>query len=155
MNVLDTIFEAKAKGLRIGFTCSTFDLCHSGHILAIADAKKECDFLVVGLQCDPSVDRPEKNKPIQNMFERWVQVSGLKYVDAVVPYDTEADLTNLLNTIMPDVRVLGVEYKGKKFTGSEIDSIQIVHNRRDHSYSSSGLRRRVAEGELNTQLENK
>src|ERR1700733_4963935 len=99
------------KELRVGFTCSAFDLCHAGHISMLQDAKRQCDYLIVGLQNDPSLDRPTKNKPIQSIVERYLQVSGVRYVDEVIPYNTEKDLEDLLQILPIDVRILGEEYK--------------------------------------------
>jgi glycerol-3-phosphate cytidylyltransferase len=128
---------------RVGIVASCFDLFHTGHILMLMEAKENCDRLVVALQSDPTLDRPEKNKPIQGLFERYVQVEACKYVDSVIPYDTEADLYNLLAGYDWDVRFLGDDYVGRTdFTGAELD-IPIHYCSRKHSYSSSGLRRRI------------
>ena len=130
-------------GLRVGFTCSCFDLFHAGHVLMLYEARKECDRLVVALQSDPSIDRPEKNKPIQGLFERFVQVEACQYVDQVVPYDTEADLYNLLAGYDWDVRFLGEDYCGRSdYTGYDLD-IPIHWCSRKHDYSSSRLRGRI------------
>lgn len=131
---------------KIGFTCSTFDLLHAGHVTMLEEAKRECDYLIVGLQNDPTIDRPEKNAPIQSIVERQIQLSAVKYVDEIVIYNTEDDLQDLLLTLPIDIRVLGVEYKGKDFTGKEIAKqrgSKIVYNGRDHSFSSTSLRKRV------------
>ena len=131
---------------KIGFTCSTFDLLHAGHITMLEEAKRHCDFLIVGLQNDPTEDRPEKNKPVQSIVERQIQLAAVKYVDEIVIYNTEQDLTDLLLTLPIDVRILGDEYKSKDFTGKEIAKqrgSKIVYNGRDHSFSSSSLRKRV------------
>jgi len=131
---------------KIGFTCSTFDLLHAGHVTMLEEAKRECDYLIVGLQNDPTIDRPEKNAPIQSIVERQIQLSAVKYVDEIVIYNTEDDLQDLLLTLPIDIRVLGVEYKGKDFTGREIAKqrgSKIVYNGRDHSFSSTSLRKRV------------
>ena len=132
---------------KIGFTCSTFDLLHEGHITMLEEAKHHCDYLIVGLQTDPTVDRPEsKNAPIQTIVERQIQLAAVKYIDEIVVYTTEQDLTDLLLTLPIDVRVLGDEYKTKDFTGKEIAKqrgSKIVYNGRDHSFSSSSLRKRV------------
>ena len=131
---------------KIGFTCSTFDLLHAGHITMLEEAKRHCDFLIVGLQNDPTEDRPEKNKPVQSIVERQLQLAAVKYVDEIVIYNTEQDLTDLLLTLPIDVRILGDEYKTKDFTGKEIAKqrgSKIVYNGRDHSFSSSSLRKRV------------
>ena len=127
---------------RIGFTCSSFDLFHAGHVLMLAEAKSQCDYLIVGLQTDPTIDRPEKNKPVQSVFERFVQVEGCKHVDAVIPYATEADLLNILKSIHIDVRILGEEYQNRAFTGEDLD-IEIYFNKRSHAFSTTELRERI------------
>ena len=138
------------NGKRIGFTCSAFDLLHAGHVTMLQEAKSQCDYLIVGLQNDPSADRPQKNRPVQSIVERQIQLDGSKYVDEIWVYNTEKDLEDLLLTLPIDVRILGVEYEGKEFTGREIchkRNIELYFNGRDHSFSSSGLRRRVFEAE--------
>jgi glycerol-3-phosphate cytidylyltransferase len=127
---------------RIGFTCSAFDLFHAGHVLMLAEAKSQCDYLIVGLQTDPTIDRPEKNKPVQSVFERFVQVEGCKHVDMVIPYATEADLLNILKSIHIDVRILGEEYQNRTFTGEDLD-IEIYFNKRSHAFSTTELRERI------------
>lgn len=130
----------------IGFTCSTFDLFHAGHIVMLQEAKLKCDYLVVGLLADPTKDRPDtKNKPIQSMFERYVQVSSCKYVDEVIPFETEQDIIDIILTIRPDIRICGEEYKDKDHTGKGL--CPIYYNKRSHSFSSSELRKRVYEAE--------
>lgn len=132
----------------IGFTCSTFDLLHAGHITMLEEAKRNCDFLIVGLQNDPTEDRPEKNKPVQSIVERQLQLAAVKYVDEIVIYNTEQDLIDLLLCLPIDVRVLGDEYQDKEFTGKEIAQqrgSKIIYNGRDHSFSSSSLRKRVVQ----------
>lgn len=141
---------------KIGFTCSTFDLLHAGHVAMLQEAKTQCDYLICGLQNDPTLDRPNKNRPVQTIVERQMQLKGCRYVDEVWVYNTEKDLEDLLLTLPIDVRILGVEYEGKEFTGREIchkRGIELYFNGRDHSFSSSSLRRRVyeAEGEKNGQ----
>ena len=134
--------------MRIGFTCSTFDLLHAGHVQMLRDAKEQCDYLIVGLQFDPSVDRKEKNSPIQTIVERYTQLKGIKYVDEIIPYATEQDLEDILSLYTIDVRILGDEYRDKDFTGSDIcrqRDIEIFFNKRDHRFSTSDLRRRVCE----------
>ena len=138
---------------KIGFTCSTFDLLHAGHITMLEEAKHHCDYLIVGLQNDPTLDRPEKNTPVQSIVERQIQLAAVKYVDEIVIYNTEQDLVDLLLTLPIDVRVLGEEYKNKDFTGKEIAKqrgSKIVFNGRDHSFSSTSLRKRVFNEENNT-----
>ena len=130
----------------IGFTCSTFDLLHAGHVVMLEEAKRHCDYLIVGLQVDPTLDRDHKNAPIQSIVERQIQLSAIKYVDEIVIYNTEADLEDLLLTLPINVKVMGEEYKGKNFTGKQIckdRGIKLVYNGRDHSFSSTSLRKRV------------
>ena len=130
----------------IGFTCSTFDLLHAGHVVMLEEAKRHCDYLIVGLQVDPTLDRAHKNAPIQSIVERQIQLSAIKYVDEVVCYTTEADLEDLLLTLPINVKVMGEEYKNKDFTGKQIckdRGIKLVFNGRDHSFSSTSLRKRV------------
>ncbi|TDS13747.1 adenylyltransferase/cytidyltransferase family protein [Sphingobacterium paludis] len=136
--------------MRIGITFSAFDLLHAGHIKMLEDAKEQCDFLICGLQTDPTLDRPEKNKPTQTVVERYIQLKGCKYVDQIVPYATEQDLEDILRSFKVDVRILGDEYIEKNFTGRqycEEKGIDLYFNSRDHRFSSSGLRRTVAEKE--------
>lgn len=140
---IEQIFKLKKEGKVIGFTASTFDLGpHSGHDVMLMEAKQSCDFLVVALMTDPTISRKEKNAPVQTTFERWIQASSNRYIDMIIPYDTEQDLEDMLKIIMPDVRFVGEEYKGKQFTGSEIEGIKIVYNKRQHSFSSSSLRKK-------------
>ena len=132
--------------MRGGFTCSTFDLLHAGHIQMLREAKEQCEYLIVGLQTDPTVDRPEKNKPIQTLVERYTQLKAVGYVDEIIPYQTEQDLEDILSMYHIDIRVLGVEYKDKDFTGKSIcqkRGIDLYFNKRDHRFSSSDLRKRV------------
>jgi glycerol-3-phosphate cytidylyltransferase len=130
----------------IGFTASTFDLLHAGHVVMLEEAKRHCDYLIVGLQIDPTLDREHKNAPIQSIVERQIQLSAIKYVDEIVIYNTEADLEDLLLTLPINVKVMGEEYKGKDFTGKQIckdRGIKLIYNGRDHSFSSTSLRKRV------------
>ena len=132
--------------IKVGFTASTFDLLHAGHIQMLRDAKEQCDYLICGLQIDPSLDRPEKNSPVQTIVERYTQLSAVKYVDEIVPYQTEIDLEDILNMLHIDVRILGEEYKNGKFTGRAICAkrgIELFFNKREHRFSSSDLRKRV------------
>jgi len=134
--------------LKVGFTCSTFDLLHAGHVQMLREAKEQCDYLLVGLQMDPSVDREEKNAPVQNIVERYTQLKAVKYVDEIIPYGTEQDLKDILTMYNIHVRVLGVEYKDKDFTGKEIclqRGVDFYFNKRDHRFSTSDLRKRVCE----------
>lgn len=127
---------------RIGFTCSSFDLFHAGHVLMLSEAKSQCDYLIVGLQTDPTIDRPEKNKPVQSVFERFIQVEACKHVDMVIPYATEADLLNILQSIQIDVRILGEEYQNRAFTGDYL-GMEIYFNKRSHTFSTTELRERI------------
>jgi len=135
-----------------GFTCSTFDLFHAGHVVMLEEAKRQCDWLIVGIQIDPTIDRPgAKNKPVQSIIERQIQVSACDFVDEIIVYSTEKELEDILMTLPIDIRILGEEYKDKNFTGKDIcekRGIQIYFNKRDHYFSSSDLRTRVFEAEL-------
>lgn len=128
--------------MKIGFTCSTFDLFHAGHIIMLEEAKKQCDYLIVGLQTDPTIDRPFKNKPVQTVFERFVQLSACKYIDRVVVYATEKELLDILLSYSIDIRILGDEYMNETFTGYDLD-IELYFNKRKHSFSTTELRQRV------------
>tara|TARA_B100000424_G_scaffold128482_1_gene97260 strand:- start:1024 stop:1455 length:432 start_codon:yes stop_codon:yes gene_type:complete len=130
----------------IGFTCSTFDLLHAGHIAMLREAKSVCDYLICGLQLDPSIDRKEKNSPVQTIVERQAQLAAIKYVDEVLIYNTESDLLDIINMYPIDIRILGEEYKDKDFTGKDEckkRGIQLHFNKRDHRFSTSDLRMRV------------
>ena len=133
--------------MKIGITFSTFDLLHAGHVAMLREAKSKCDYLIVGLQSDPTIDRPNtKNKPIQTMFERYLQLKAVEYVDEVVPYQTEKDVIDILQTLPIDVRILGKEYKEKDFTGKDVCNqrgIELYFNTRDHRFSTTDLRKRV------------
>lgn len=134
----------------IGITFSTFDLLHAGHIAMLREAKEHCDYLICGLQVDPSLDRPDKNKPVQTLVERWTQLQGVKYVDEIIPYQTETDVEDILQLFNFNIRIIGDEYKHGKFTGRAICAargIEIYFNKRDHRFSSTELRKRVAERE--------
>ena len=138
--------------MKIGFTCSTFDLFHAGHLLMLEEAKKQCDYLIVGLQTDPTIDRPkEKNKPVQSVFERFIQLEACKYVDKVIPYATEKELIDILLSYHIDVRILGEEYMEKDFTGMEL-GMEFYFNQRKHSFSTTELRQRVVAAEINKGL---
>jgi len=133
--------------MRVGFTASTFDLLHAGHIMMLREAKTVCDYLIVGLQTDPTIDRQEKNKPVQTLLERYIQLNAIEYVDEIVPYQTEQDLEDILNMFPINVRILGEEYKNGKFTGRATCAkrgIELYYNKRDHRFSSSDLRERVS-----------
>jgi len=139
-------------GRPIGFTCSTFDLLHAGHILMLAECKSICDYLIVGLQTDPTIDRPEiKNKPVQSIVERYVQLSAVKFVDEIIVYDTEKDLEDLLMFLPISMRICGEEYKDRDLTGRDIcdtRGIKTYYNSRTHRFSSSELRQRTYQSEL-------
>lgn len=128
--------------MRIGFTCSTFDLFHAGHVMMLREAKEQCDHLIVGLQTDPTIDRAEKNKPVQGVFERFVQLNACVHVDEIIPYSTEKELRDILQSFKIDVRILGEEYQGKEFTGHDL-TMEYYFNKRRHSFSTSELRQRV------------
>lgn len=133
-----------------GITFSAFDLLHAGHAKMLEEAKTHCDYLIVGLQTDPTIDRPEKNKPTQSVVERYIQLKACKFVDEIVPYATEQDLQDILQSFAIDVRILGDEYKDKNFTGREYcekAAIKLIYNKRNHRFSSSGLRKEVYERE--------
>lgn len=151
--IFNKIKQLKQDGLKVGIVFSSFDLFHAGHVAMLAEAKNHCDYLIAALQTDPTIDRPDtKNPPIQTIVERQIQVSTNRNVDEVVVYQTEKDLEDLLLILPVDVRILGVEYKDMNFTGKEIcqhRGIEIVYNGRDHSFSSSSLRKRVSDSERN------
>ena len=151
--IFNRIKELKSQGLKIGITFSTFDLLHSGHVAMLAEAKNHCDYLIAGLQTDPTKDRPDtKNKPIQSIVERQISLSSNRFVDEIVVYETEQDLIDLILTLPIDVRILGVEYEDTNFTGRNEGTGRGIHhifNKRDHSFSSSSLRKRVHEAEVN------
>ena len=137
--------------MKVGITFSAFDLLHAGHIKMLEEAKRECDYLIVGLQTDPTLDRPEKNSPSQTVVERYIQLRGCKFVDEIVPYATEQDLEDILRSFKIDVRIIGNEYKEQNFTGRaycEQKGIALYFNVRDHRFSSSNLRKEVAEKQL-------
>jgi glycerol-3-phosphate cytidylyltransferase len=136
--------EVKRKGKIIGLTASTFDLLHAGHIAMLREAKQHCDWLIVGLLSDPTIDRPDtKNKPIQSLFERHMQLQAITYIDEIIPFESEQDLLDMLLVLMPNVRFCGEEYKDVDHTGKHIEGIKIHYNKRKHSFSSSELRERV------------
>jgi glycerol-3-phosphate cytidylyltransferase len=154
--IFNKIRELKDKGLKIGITFSTFDMLHAGHVAMLAEAKNHCDYLIAGLQTDPTIDRPDtKNRPVQSVVERQIQLAACRYVDEVVVYQTEQDLIDIILTLPIDVRILGVEYENKDFTGKKEcwdRDILLVFNGRDHSFSSSSLRKRVAAAEAEKAL---
>ena len=128
--------------MKIGITASAFDLLHAGHILMLKEAKSVCDYLIVALQVNPTFDRPEKNKPIQSFYERWTQLSAVKYVDEIIPYETEKELMTILQNNNIDIRIIGEEYRNKIFTGCNLE-MEYYFNKRTHKYSSSELRKRL------------
>jgi glycerol-3-phosphate cytidylyltransferase len=156
--IFNHIRRLTEEGKKIGITFSTFDMLHAGHIAMLADAKNHCDYLIAGLQTDPTIDRPDtKNKPVQSIVERQIQLAACRYVDEVVVYQTEQDLVDLLLILPIDVRILGVEYEEKEYTGKQEGyqrGIQPIFNERDHSFSSSSLRKRVVEAETIKLLKN-
>ena len=132
--------------MNTGITFSSFDLFHSGHVAMLKEARQNCDFLIVGVQTDPTIDRPEKNQPIQSVFERYVQLEGCKYIDQIIPYATEQDLIDVLLTYQICTRFIGEEYRTKEYTGKQLcidNGIEIYYNKRQHSFSTSELRKRI------------
>ena len=156
--IFNKVRELKEQGKVIGITFSAFDMLHAGHVAMLAEAKNHCDYLICGLQTDPTIDRPDtKNKPIQSIVERQIQLAACRYVDEVVVYQTEQDLIDLLLILPVDVRILGVEYENQEYTGRQeghIRGITPIYNKRDHSFSSSSLRKRVAHAETEKLLKN-
>lgn len=141
--IIEFMMKEKTK---IGITCSAFDLLHTGHILMLEECKNHCDFLICALQLDPNIDRPEKNKPVQSIVERWIQLNSVKWVDQIIPYSTEKDLEEIFKSLPINVRILGEEYKDKNFTAKEIcekRGIEIIYNSRTHDFSSTELRNRI------------
>ena len=148
--IFNRVKELKEQGLRIGITFSQFDMLHAGHIAMLSEAKNHCDYLIAGLQNNAQWDRPDKNAPIQSIVERQISLSAVRFVDEIVVYNTEKDLEDILLTLPVDVRILGVEYMEKDFTGRAIcekRKIELIFNSRDHSFSSSSLRKRVVQAE--------
>lgn len=148
--IFNNVKELKAKDLRIGITFSQFDVLHAGHVAMLAEAKNHCDYLICGLQNDASLERKGKNSPVQSIVERQISLSGVRFVDEIIVYNTEKDIEDILLTLPIDVRILGVEYQHKDFTGLYIcqqRGIELVFNTRDHSFSSSSLRKRIVDAE--------
>jgi glycerol-3-phosphate cytidylyltransferase len=143
--------------MKIGFNCSCFDLFHAGHVTMLKMEKEKCDYLKVALQVDPTIDRPGlKNKPVQSIYERYAQVQACKYVDEILVYDTEAELLNLIMTQDMHIRFLSEEYLNRDFTGKQYcmdNGIELFYHKRQHTYSTSDLRKRVYEMELAKQKE--
>jgi glycerol-3-phosphate cytidylyltransferase len=129
--------------MKKGITASTFDLLHTGHIIMLKEAKEVCDYLICALHVDPSIERPEKNKPIQSLYERYIQLQSVKYVDEIIPYETENELLTILQSNQIDIRIIGEDYYDKSFTGRDIEEIKIHFNKRKHNYSSTDLRNRI------------
>jgi glycerol-3-phosphate cytidylyltransferase len=139
----------------IGFTCGTYDLFHAGHNILLRDCRSQCDKLIVGLHTDPTIDRKEKNKPVQSVFERWIQLKNCSWVDEIIPYETETDLLNLLATTEINKRFLGEDYVGKPFTGESLSkqlNIEIIFFKRRHNFSSTELRNRVYDAETKSRI---
>lgn len=137
--------------MKVGITCSTFDLLHSGHVAMLREAKTACDYLICALQNDPSVDRPNKNQPVQNIVERQAQLAAIRYVDEILVYNTEDELRDILSMYQIDVKIMGEEYRDIDFTGKDIcqkRGIEFYFNKRDHRFSTSDLRKRVEESSL-------
>lgn len=137
--------------MRVGITFGAFDLLHAGHCLMLQEAKSQCDYLIVGLQTDPTIDRPQKNKPVQSLVERYIQLKAISVVDEIIPYQTEAELLEIIKAIPIDVRIIGADYLNKDFTGKDLADelgIETYYNRRDHAFSTTDLRLRVWENEL-------
>ena len=132
---------------KIGFTCGSFDLLHAGHVLMLEEAKRQCDHLIVGIQIDPTIDRPDKNKPVQSLEERKTVLRGIKWVDEIRTYTTESELYEMLALLAPDVRILGADWEGKEFTGHDLGH-KVYFNSRSHGWSSAELRQRVFNSEL-------
>jgi len=143
---MSKLSERRSDHVRTGFTASCFDLFHAGHVMMLREAKAQCEYLIVGLQTDPTIDRPQKNKPIQSVTERFIQLEACKYVDEIVVYATEKDLRDTLLAFPIDIRILGAEYEGKNFTGSDI-AMEFYFNTRKHEFSTSELRQRVIDAE--------
>tara|TARA_R110002153_G_scaffold273611_1_gene444955 strand:+ start:931 stop:1338 length:408 start_codon:yes stop_codon:yes gene_type:complete len=128
----------------VGFTCGAFDLLHAGHVVMLKEASENCDYLIVGLQTDPSIDRQQKNQPVQSVYERYIQLRAVKYIDEIIPYDTEQSLRDLLEATKIDIRFVGEDYKNKGFTGADLVK-DVYFTSRQHSFSSSTLRNRINE----------
>lgn len=144
MNILKKINDIKTTNQIIGFTASTFDLLHAGHIDMLTQCKCQCDFLIVGLLTNPQISRPlEKQPPIETTFERWVRLQSIDMVDLIIPFDSEKDLGNMLLIIKPNKRFVGEEYKDTQHTGVFIQDIELIYNKREHNYSSSELKNRL------------
>lgn len=141
----------KYQGKKVGFTCSCFDILHCGHCIMLEDAKNQCDILIIGLQTDPTIDRVDKNKPIQEYEERLIMAKSIKYIDEIITYSTEKDLYNLLLMLKPDVRIIGTDWKDKKYTGHDLP-IEMHWHVREHDWSTSKLRKRIYNSEKEKEL---
>lgn len=147
--IFKRIAELKNQNKIIGFTASTFDLLHAGHVAMLTEAASQCDFLIVGLLTDPTKDRPdEKNPPIQTTYERWIQAQAISVIDMLIPFDTEEDLETMIKMIKPHKRFVGEEYKGTHHTGWDIKDVEIIYNKREHNYGSTQLRQKIYKQEL-------
>ena len=135
--------------MRVGFTCSCFDLFHAGHLMMLKESKTQCDHLIIGLQTDPTIDRPEKNKPVQSVLERFIQVQACRYVDEIIPYATEKELMDILTSFPIDVRIIGEEYRDKQFNGYQLP-MAVYFNSRQQSFSKTELRQRVLQANTRT-----
>jgi glycerol-3-phosphate cytidylyltransferase len=134
--------------MKIGITCSTFDLLHAGHVIMLQECKDHCDYLICALQTDPTIDRQEKNKPVQSLVERYLQLNAVKWVDQIIPYSTESELEEIFRALPINVRIIGEDYMNKNFTAKDVceeRGIDIIFNKRQHNYSTSELRKRVSE----------
>ena len=151
-NTTCAVFEKKMteKNFTVGFTCGAFDILHTGHALMLEECKSVCDYLIVGLQTDPTIDRPNKNKPVQSLEERRVMLDAVRHVDEIMIYETEEELYCLLKSLKfhypKFIRILGADWKGKEFTGQDLQ-IETFFNSRAHNYSSSSLRERIWKAE--------
>ena len=147
--IFNHVKKLKADGKRIGITFSTFDMLHAGHIAMLSDAKNHCDYLIAGLQTDPTIDRPDtKNKPVQSLLERFIQLKSIRYVDEVYPYETESDLENLIGILDIQKRFIGYDHYGEVHTGQALcihRNIEIIYNKRFHHWSSSRMRNKLNE----------
>lgn len=139
---MESRFDGEDRYHKVGFTCGAFDLLHAGHIVMLKETKRWCDYLIVGLQTDPTIDRKHKNRPIQSVYERFVQLKAVKYIDEIIPYDTENSLVDLLQSQDIDIRFVGDDYREKEFTGHDLP-IELRYTNRRHSFSSSSLRERI------------
>lgn len=145
----------KHTGKRIGIVASCFDLLHTGHLIMLQDAKQQCDILIVCLQTDPTIDRPHKNKPIQQFIERETMINAVRYIDEVIVYSTEYDYYNILKYLKPDIRILGSDWQGKLYTGHDLTDIPIHFHARTHGWSTSNLRKRIYEAEKDKEINSK